>query len=104
MFSNPVLTKIGEKYGKTAAQVVLRHALQRDVVVIPKTVRIEKMKENLDVFDFVLSNEDMDEIASLDQNRSSFFSHTDPNMVEWFIRMVEERRKNDDCRKEKKNW
>lgn len=104
MFSLPQLREIGGKYGKTAAQVILRWHLQRGTVVIPKSTHIERMKENFEVFDFELSPEDMKVIAGLDKNESSFFSHYDPNMVEWFVNMVEERKKNNDCSKEKKNW
>lgn len=104
MFSLPELKMIGDKYDKTVAQVILRWHLQRGIVVIPKTTHIERMKENLDVFDFMLTDDDMETIATLDKKQSSFFSHTDPNMVEWFVRMVEERKQNKDSRKEKKNW
>lgn len=104
MFSLPELKMIGDKYDKTVAQVILRWHLQRGIVVIPKTTHIERMKENLDVFDFMLTDDDMETIAALDKKQSSFFSHTDPNMVEWFVRMVEERKQNKDSRKEKKNW
>lgn len=93
MFDLPQLNAIAEKYGKTTAQVILRWHLQRGTVIIPKTVHKDRMKENLDVFDFNLSEEDMQTIASLDRKESSFFSHTDPAMVEWFVKMVEERRK-----------
>ncbi|MGN1047904.1 MAG: aldo/keto reductase, partial [Eubacteriales bacterium] len=103
-FDNPVISQIGEKYGKTSAQVMLRWNIQRGVAVIPKSTHIERMKENFDVFDFVLSEEDMSAVAALDQNESSFFSHQDPAMVEWFVRMVEERKKQQDCTKEKKSW
>jgi len=103
-FDNPVILKIGEKYGKTAAQVMLRWNIQRGVVVIPKSTHRERMEENFNVFDFVLSDEDMAEIAALDTKESSFFSHTDPNMVEWFVNMVEERKTQQDTSKEKKNW
>lgn len=104
MFNLPQLREIGGKYGKTAAQVILRWHLQRGTVVIPKSTHIERMKENFEVFDFELLPEDMKVIAGLDKNESSFFSHYDPNMVEWFVNMVEERKKNTDCSKEKKNW
>ena len=102
-FDNPVLSQIGEKHGKSAAQVMLRWNIQRGVVVIPKSTHIERMKENFAVFDFVLSEEEMTTIAALDKNESSFFSHQDPSMVEWFVGMVEERKKHQDCSKEKKS-
>ena len=92
MFSNPILQEIGDKYNKTVAQVILRWQLQRNIVVIPKSTHKERMAQNLDVFDFTLSNEDMQAIAALDTKTSSFFSHQDPAMVEWFVQMVEERR------------
>ena len=95
MFRLPELRAIGETYGKTAAQVILRWHLQRGVVVIPKSTHIERMEENFRVFDFKLSSEDMAAISALDKKQSSFFSHTDPNMVEWFVKMVEERKKTD---------
>lgn len=104
LFQNPVLSEIGKQYGKSAAQVMLRWHLQRGVVVIPKSTHIERMQENLNVFDFALSEEDMARIAALDTKTSAFFSHYDPAMVEWFARMVEERKKNHDCTKEKKDW
>lgn len=85
LFTDPVLTAIGEKYGKSAAQVMLRWNLQRGVVVIPKSTHKERMEENLNVFDFSLSDDDMKAIASLDKNVSSFFSHRDPAMVEWLV-------------------
>lgn len=62
------------------------------------------MKQNIDVFDFKLSEEDMNIIANMDEANSAFFSHYDPNMVEWFVKMVEERKKNHDASTEKKNW
>ena len=94
MFQNSVLNEIGAKYGKSAAQVILRWHLQRGVVVIPKSTHIERMQENLNVFDFTLPEEDMASIAALDTKTSAFFSHDDPAMVEWFVNMVEERKKN----------
>jgi len=104
MFELPELKIIADKHNKTAAQVILRWHLQRGVVVIPKSTHIERMEENLNVFDFELSAEDMTEIAVLDKNTSSFFSHSDPNMVEWFVKMVEARKQKHDCSKEKKSW
>lgn len=92
MFTNPVLQKLGDKYNKTIAQVILRWQLQRGIVVIPKSTHKERMAQNLDVFDFTLTNEDMQAIAALDTKTSSFFSHQDPAMVEWFVKMVEERK------------
>lgn len=92
LFENEILKTIGAKYGKTSAQVMLRWHLQRGVIVIPKSVHIERMKENLDVFDFTLSDEDMKIISGMDKRESSFFSHYDPAMVEWFVKMVEERK------------
>ena len=88
---------------KTVAQVILRWHLQRGIVVIPKSTHIERMEENFNVFDFALSEEDMAAIAALDKKKSSFL-HTDPNMVEWFVKMVEERKQQHDCTKDKKNW
>jgi len=104
MFELPELKIIADKHNKTAAQVILRWHLQRGVVVIPKSTHIERMEENLNVFDFELSAEDMSEIAVLDKNTSSFFSHSDPNMVEWFVKMVDVRKQKHDCSKEKKSW
>lgn len=104
MFEEPILNEIGKKYDKTAAQVILRWELQRGIVVIPKSVHIERMEQNSDVFDFSLDEEDMQKIATLDKKTSSFFSHTDPKTVEWFVQMVEQRKHNDDHRKEKKSW
>lgn len=92
MFTNPVLQEIGKKYDKTVAQVILRWQLQRGIVIIPKSTHKERMAQNLDVFDFTLTDEDMQDIAALDTKTSSFFSHQDPAMVEWFVKMVEERK------------
>lgn len=104
LFDNEVLKQIGEKYGKTAAQVMLRWNIQRGVIVLPKSNHKERMIQNLDVFDFALTDEDMSAIAGLDTKTSAFFSHYDPNMVEWFVKMVEERKHQHDSSKEKKNW
>ena len=104
MFTNETLVNIGKKYGKTSAQVILRWLIGRGVIIACKSTHIERMEENFNVFDFELSDEDMEEIRKLDSNDSLFFNHQDPAMVEWFDKMVMERRDNDDCRKEKKNW
>ena len=83
---------------------MLRWHIQRGTVVIPKSTHFERMRENIDVFDFALSDEDMAAIAALDRQKSSFFSHYDPNMVEWFVRMVEERKTRHRSENEKKAW
>ena len=82
-FTNPVLKTIGEKYGKSVAQTALRFLIQRDVVVIPKSTHKERMEQNLDVFDFSLSAEDMETIGKLDKGESLFFSHYAPETVKW---------------------
>lgn len=81
-FTNQVLTEIGQKYGKSSAQVALRFLIQSDVVVIPKSVHKERMIQNFDVFDFTLDNADMEAIRGLDEGESLFFSHYDPAVVE----------------------
>lgn len=81
-FSNPTLNEIGAKYGKTGTQAALRFLIQSDVVVIPKSTHKERMEQNLDVFDFQLSAEDMAAIQALDEGESLFFSHYDPATVE----------------------
>ncbi|EMA2446690.1 aldo/keto reductase [Vibrio fluvialis] len=83
LFSHPVLAKIAEKYGKSIGQVVLRWVVQRNIVALAKTVRKERMAENLNIFDFELDAPDMALIASLDTATSAFFSHRDPAMVKW---------------------
>ena len=104
LFQHEALAAIGAKYGKSTAQVMLRWHIQRGVVVIPKSTHYDRMVENFNVFDFTLTDEDMSAIAALDKKQSSFFSHYDPNMVEWFAKMVEERKHQHDSSKEKKNW
>ena len=84
-FNTPALKEIGAKYGKTPAQVALRFLLQSDVVVIPKSIHVERMQENFDVFDFALDKEDMQKLSALDTGKSLFFSHYDPATVEWFM-------------------
>lgn len=83
MFQNPLLKRIGAKYGKSVAQVILRWLVQRGVVCIPKSVHKERIIENFTVFDFELTKEEMEAIAGLDTKQSLFFSHYDPQMVEW---------------------
>lgn len=92
LFTDKTIAEIAKKYNKSVAQVILRWELQRGIVVIPKSVHIERMRENYDVFDFKLTVHDMKTMATLDKNQSSFFSHSDPNVVEWFVKMVEERK------------
>ena len=82
IFTHPVLTKIGEKYGKSAAQVALRWNVQRGVTVIPKSIHRERMEQNVDIWDFQLSDEDMAEIAKLDIGRSEIVDHSDPKFVQ----------------------
>lgn len=82
MFSNPELKAIGEKYGKTVAQVILRWLVQRNIVPLSKSVKKSRMEENINIFDFELSKEDMDKISEMDKKESSFFSHYDPSIVE----------------------
>ena len=87
-FQNPVLKEIGEKHGKSVAQTALRFLLQSDVVIIPKSVHRERMEENFNVFDFTLTEEEMQKIQTLDSGESLFFSHYDPQTVEWFMSLV----------------
>ena len=91
IFSHPVLTEIGKKYSKSAAQVALRWNIQRGVVIIPKSTHKERMEQNLDIWDFSLSDEDMAEIAKLDLGHSEIVDHSDPA----FIRMLSERKIHD---------
>ena len=86
-FTNPTLVEIGQKYGKSSAQVALRFLLQSDVVVIPKSTHKERMEQNINVFDFTLSSEDMAAIRKLDEGESLFFSHYDPATVEMLTNM-----------------
>ncbi len=83
LFTNELLATIGQKHGKSIAQVVLRWLIQRNIVAIPKSVRKERMAENFAVFDFELDQSDVEAIATLDKKTSSFFDHRDPAMVKW---------------------
>ena len=96
LFTNETLVSIGKKYNKSSAQVMLRWLVQRGVIVACKSTHIERMQENINVFDFELTEEDMNSIKTLDTSNSLFFSHNDPNMVEWFDKIVKERRVNED--------
>lgn len=88
-FSNPTLTEIGTKYNKSVAQIALRYLLQRDVIIIPKSSKIERMKQNIDIFDFELSKEDMDKILELDTKQSLVIgSHQDPEITKWFMSLL----------------
>ena len=87
-FANPTLNAIGEKYHKSAAQVALRYLLQRDIICIPKSVRKERMEQNLNVFNFNLPKDDMAEIGALDTKQTLFFSHRDPAFVEMICQLT----------------
>ena len=87
-FNTPALKEIGAKYQKTPAQVALRFLLQSDVVLTPKSVHEDRMKENFDIFDFELTAEEMQQLEVLDTGKSLFFSHHDPETVEWFMTVV----------------
>ena len=83
LFANPVLATIGQQYGKSVGQVVLHWLIQPGVVMLAKSVRKERMQENMAVLDFELSVDDINNITAIDTARSAFFSHRDPAMVEW---------------------
>lgn len=82
-----MLNEIGNKYGKSAAQIGLRYLIQRGVIVIPKSTHKERMKENFEVFNFALTESDIHKIAALDEQDSAFFSHYDPAFVEMIASM-----------------
>ena len=86
IFNHPVLTTIGNKYNKSVGQVILRWLIQRQIVCLAKSVRKERMIENLNIFDFELSNQDMIDITAIDTATSAFFSHRDPAIVEWLTK------------------
>lgn len=92
LFTNSVLTRIGQQYGKTPAQVALRWLTQRQIIAIPKTTRPERMAENFHIFDFTLSEQDMKEIAALDLRGSLWFHHQDPDTAEMFVKMTKDER------------
>lgn len=88
IFTDPVLSAIAEKHGKTVAQIILRWNVQRGVIAIPKSVHMERMKENIDIFDFELDQEDSERIEKLDRSQSVFFSHSSPETVEMFAQRI----------------
>ena len=92
MFSNETLINIGKKYNKSVAQVILRWLYQRCIVSLAKSVHEERIKENYNIFDFELTDDDMSLIATLDSNSSLFFSHQNPEIIEWFGQLIKERR------------
>lgn len=83
-----MLSGIGEKYGKSSAQVILRWLIQRGIIVIPKSIKIERMKQNFDIFDFALAPEDMATIATLDTDKTLFFDHRDESRVKWLVNRI----------------
>ncbi|WP_028021214.1 aldo/keto reductase [Enterococcus raffinosus] len=85
LFTNPVLAEIGEQYGKSVGQVVLRWLMQRGIVALAKSVRPERMAENINIFDFELSDADVEKISALDRKESAFFDHDAPQQVEWVM-------------------
>ena len=84
LFNNKKLIEIGEQHGKSVAQIILLWHLQRGIIVIPKTVHTDRMKENIDVFDFMLTETEMEHINNLDQGKTLFNDYSDPSVVEWF--------------------
>lgn len=83
IFTNPILEKIGNKYGKSVAQVIIRWLVEQDIIVLAKSVKPERMAQNLNVFDFELTKDDKSQIATLNMGESQFFSHSDPEMIKW---------------------
>ena len=92
MFHNEVLQAIGEKHNKSVAQVILRWLYQRGIVSLAKSVHEERIKANFDIYLFELDNDDMKKIETLDTKTSSFFSHQDPGIIEWFGQLIQERK------------
>ncbi len=104
MFSNETLLSIAHKHNVSVAQIILRWLFQREIVSLAKSIHEERIKQNFDIYSFSLDKEDMRLIEKLDTDKSSFFSHQDPAMVEWFVNIVEERRSKHDAASEKKKW
>lgn len=88
MFTNPIISEIAIKHGKSVAQIILRYLIENDVVVIPKSTHKERMLENINVFNFELTEEDRKAIKALDEEESAFFSHYDPQTVEYITGLV----------------
>lgn len=93
IFHNPILLNIAKKYRKSTAQVILRWLMQRDIVALTKSTHIQRMKENIEIFDFVLSDKDMKKILELDTKESLFFNHQIPETVDMFVKMVSNRKR-----------
>ena len=92
MFQNPILKDIADKHRKTTAQVILRWLMQRNIVALAKSIHIERMKENLEIFDFQISDEEMQQTTELDTKTSLFFDHQTPETVDRFVNLIEERK------------
>ena len=92
MFKNETLVKIAKKHKKSVAQVILRWLYQRGIVTLAKSIHEERIKENFDIYSFELDDRDLELIYALDEKKSSFFSHQDPNIIEWFGSLIVERR------------
>ena len=92
MFQNSALTKLGVKYNKSVAQIILRWLMQRNIVALAKSTHIERMKENFEIFDFQISDEDMQRISKLDTKKSLFFDHQTPETVDMFVNMIQYRK------------
>lgn len=87
-FNNPVLKKIGEKYGKSVAQVALRYLFENDIILIPKSANKDRMAQNIDIFDFQLSAEDREIISQMDERKPLIFDHRNPEMIEFLLSIV----------------
>lgn len=92
MFENDTLKKIAAKHNKSVTQIILKYLTKNDIIVLAKTTNIDRMKENISIFDFELDQDDMNEIKSLDGKKNLFFDHQDVQMVRWFDTVVYERR------------
>lgn len=92
IFKNSTIAAIGKKYNKSVAQVILRWELQRGIVVIPKSIHIDRMKQNFDVFDFKLTDDDMEKIATLDTEKPLIMVHRDPNTCEWLCNYIKSKK------------